>query len=74
MEFDFPFIYVEYEHGKKYKYNINEMIPEREEYKKLLDKDFFNSATLEPGGWAIILNDFIDMHGSGVAEFGEEIK
>lgn len=74
MILKFPFIYAEFEDGKKFKYDINEMIPERKEYEKLKDIKFFNSATLEPGGDAIIWDDFVDVPSNGVYEFGEEIE
>lgn len=74
MRLDFPFIYAEFEDGKKFRYNINEMIPERKEYEKLKDVNFFNSAKLLPGNDAIAWDDFIDMPTSGIAEFGEEVE
>lgn len=74
MQLKFPFIYAEYEDGKKFKYEINEMIPEREEYKKLLDIDFFNIAKLGVKGWDMYWNDRIDIPSNDVREFGEEIE
>lgn len=74
MKLKFPFIYAEFEDGKKFRYDINEMIPERKEYEKLKDVDFFNSAKLLSGNDVIAWDDFIDMPTSGIYEFGEEIK
>ena len=73
MKLDFPFMYAEYENGKKYKYDINEIIPEREEYKKLKDIDFFNSAKLW-GRDVIVWDDYIDIPTSTLFEFGEEVE
>ena len=73
MELKFPYIIGTFENGKKYRYDIREMVPERPEYKKLLDESYFNKAELSPMGWGISWDDYVDMHADGVANFGEEI-
>jgi hypothetical protein len=53
MDLDFPYIIGTFEDGSKYRYDINEMVPERPEYKQLLNKEYFLKAELSPGGMAI---------------------
>lgn len=50
------------------------MIPERKEYEKLKDIDFFNSEKLLVGNDVIAWDDFIDMTTSCIYEFGEEVE
>ncbi|WP_032118899.1 MULTISPECIES: DUF2442 domain-containing protein [Clostridium] len=73
MRLEYPFIYAEFENGEKRQYDINTLIPFREEYKKLYDVDFFNQAELSPGGLAIFWNDFIDTTSTDIYENGGEI-
>lgn len=73
MELDFPFIIGTFEDGSKWKYDINEMVPEREEYKQLLNEEYFYKAKLTAQGSAIIWDDFVDLPSDGVANFGERI-
>lgn len=74
MELEFPFIIGTFEDGSKWKYDINEMVPEREEYKKLLDEEYFYKAKLSPGGLVISWDDFVDIPSDGIANFGERIE
>lgn len=74
IEAEYPFIFAEFENGVKKKYNVIEkLVPEREEYKKLLDKDFFDKVKLSPMGWALIWDDRIDTTSDDVYENGELI-
>lgn len=74
IKLKFPFIYEKFEDAKTFKYDINEMIPERKECEKLKNINFFNQAKLSPGGIAIYWDDFIDIPSDGVYEYGEEIE
>lgn len=73
MKLEYPFIYAEFEGREKRKYDINTLIPFREEYKKLYDVDFFNKVELSSGGLAIFWDDFIDTTSTDIYENGEKI-
>lgn len=73
MKLEFPYIYATYESGEKYRYDIHEMVPEREEYKQLLNEEYFYRAKLKPRGMAISWDDFVDIPSDGIWEFGEKI-
>ncbi|WP_291650950.1 DUF2442 domain-containing protein [Clostridium sp.] len=74
MELHFPYIIGTFENRERYRYDIREMVPERPEYKQLLNEEYFYKAELSPGGWGISWDDFVDMHADGVANFGERIE
>lgn len=74
MKLEFPFIYAEFEDGEKRKYDINTLIPFREEYKLLNEPAFFNKAVLSPRGWAISWNDRIDTTSDDIYENGEKVE
>ena len=73
MNLEFPYIYATFENGEKYRYNIHEMVPEREEYKQLLNEEYFYKAKLSPRGMAISWDDIVDIPRDGIWEFGEKI-
>lgn len=73
MDLKFPFIYAEFKNGEKYCYDINEMVPEREEYEQLLNEEYFYKAKLGVKGWDIHWDDFADIPCEGIIKFGEKI-
>ena len=72
MILDYPYITGTFEDGKTFKYDVvKTYVPQRPEYKELLDVDFFNSGKLYYN--VIEWSDDIDMLCDEIYEAGEEI-
>ena len=75
MEVEYPYIFAEFEDGIKKKYNvIDTLVPRREEYKKLLNREYFSKVKLSPMGWALIWDNRIDTTSDDVYENGEIVE
>lgn len=73
MFLDYPFIIGTFEDGKTFKYDVvKTYVPQRPEYTRLLNKEFFDTAQL--GLIDIVWNDEIDMLCDEIYEIGEELN
>ena len=64
---------VTFENGVKKKYDVKILFDSFENYKKLLDVNFFNNVKVDCGGYAICWDDEIDISEVELWENGIEI-
>ena len=53
--------------------DLEKLIPETPAFAALRDRKLFESGYLDPGGWGIIWNDFVDISVDGIFDYGETV-
>lgn len=65
---------VSFETGEKRRYDVKTLFDRFPVFKRLMENDLFEKATLSPGGYGVIWNDDIDLAGDEIYYGGEVMK
>ncbi|MEZ0537099.1 DUF2442 domain-containing protein [Caldicellulosiruptoraceae bacterium PP1] len=65
---------IHFDNGVSKEYNVKRLIEQDKTYSNLLDKAIFQLVKVEPGGYGVSWNEYLDLPESELWENGEEYK